>query len=97
MYFWIAIEALTPHRTTSPKTVEAMLVSAGFDPDTFGEPNLGRLAGLRADIVHSGSTDDPLIENGLLPPRDGRSPADPRCRGHFIKLDPSAHRGCIRR
>ncbi len=64
VYFWIAIEALTPHRTTSPKTVEAMLVSAGFDPDTFGEPNLGRLAGLRADIVHSGSRNHPLIETG---------------------------------
>lgn len=64
VYLWVAIEALTPHRTTSPKTIEAMLVSAGFHPDWLGEVTIGRLAGLRADIVHRGVRDHPLIRNG---------------------------------
>jgi hypothetical protein len=65
VYLWIAIEALTPHRTTSPKTIEAMLTSAGFNPDLLGEVTIGHLAGLRADIVHRGSRDHPLIREGF--------------------------------
>lgn len=64
VYLWIAIEALTPRPKTSPKTVEAMLVSAGFLPEWLGELTLGRLAGLRADIVHKGLRDHPLIHDG---------------------------------
>lgn len=64
VYLWIAIEALTPRPKTSPKTVEAMLVSAGFLPEWLGEVTLGRLAGLRADIVHKGLRDHPLIRDG---------------------------------
>ncbi len=61
VYLWIAIEALTPYRTTAPKMVEAMLVGAGFDPEWLGELGVGRLAGVRADIVHKGVRDHPLI------------------------------------
>ena len=64
VYLWIAIEALTPRPKTSPKTVEAMLVSSGFLPEWLGEVTLGRLAGLRADIVHKGLRDHPLIHEG---------------------------------
>lgn len=65
VYMWIAIEALTPHRTTSPKTVEAMLITAGFHPEILGDITVGKLAGLRAEIVHQGSRDHPLIRQGF--------------------------------
>lgn len=61
VYLWIAIEALTPHRTTSPKTVESMLVASGFNPEWLGDLPMGRLAGVRADIVHKGERDHPLV------------------------------------
>jgi hypothetical protein len=60
---WIALEALTPHRTTSPKTVEEMLLFAGFDPQ-FLDISVGRLAGLRADLVHKGEADPELVRAG---------------------------------
>jgi hypothetical protein len=64
VYLWIAIEALTPHRTTSPKTVEAMLITAGFHPEILGDITIGKLAGLRAEIVHQGTRDHPHIRDG---------------------------------
>jgi hypothetical protein len=64
VYLWIAVEALTPHKKTSPKTVEAMLVIAGFNPDWLGDVSIGHLAGLRADIVHKGARQHPLIVDG---------------------------------
>src|SRR5215216_2113023 len=61
---WIAVEALTPAPRTNPKVVEVMLISAGFDPAWLGEFAVGRLAGLRADIVHKGMRDHPQIRDG---------------------------------
>jgi hypothetical protein len=62
---WIAIEALTPARSTSPKIVEVMLIAAGFDPAWLGGVTVGTLAGLRADIVHKGIREDPRIRDGF--------------------------------
>jgi hypothetical protein len=63
LFLWIAIEALTPARSTDPKTVEAMLTAAGWDVSVH-EVSVGRLAGLRAQIVHGGIEAPALLQEG---------------------------------
>jgi hypothetical protein len=63
VYFWIAIEALTDFHTLSPKRINRALRAAGWDPSTL-PVSIGKLAGLRADIVHRGLDDLAQIREG---------------------------------
>jgi len=64
VFFWVAIEALIPQGgKNTDKQVEEALKTAGTDPATLPIP-VGRLYGLRADIVHKGLDDPPLLREG---------------------------------
>jgi hypothetical protein len=74
VFFWIALEALTKpvYGTKLSKTqkrlsdvdwVEQGLKETGLDP-TMVDPSVGRLAGLRAEIVHGGKESPALLRNG---------------------------------
>jgi hypothetical protein len=64
VFFWVAIEALIPHGgKKTEKQVEEALTNAGTDPSTL-PVSVGRLYGLRADIVHKGLEDPPLLREG---------------------------------
>jgi len=74
VFLWIALEALTKpaYGTKLTKTekklsdvdwVERGLQQAGLDP-TRVEPSVGRLAGLRAEIVHGGVESPALLRDG---------------------------------
>lgn len=60
---WIAVETLTPTRSTSPKAIESALTEVGWDI-TSQDLSVGRLAGLRAEIVHHGVENEELIKAG---------------------------------
>jgi hypothetical protein len=64
IYFWIALEALTPGETQSIKSLETMLLEAGWDMQNT-DPELGRMSGLRADIVHDAVEDPASIREGF--------------------------------
>lgn len=66
----IALESLAPSPSKSggryafdPRVVEAKIEEAGGDVASV-EPTVGRLLGLRADIVHKGLEDPPLLRDG---------------------------------
>ena len=61
--FWIALETLSTARSTSPKAIEADLAQMGWNVESL-PISVGRLAGLRAAIVHAGDESDPLIYDG---------------------------------
>jgi hypothetical protein len=74
VFMWIALEALTKpvYGTKLSKTqmrlsdvdwVERGLRDAGLDP-TAVDPSVGRLAGLRAEIVHGGVESPSLLRDG---------------------------------
>lgn len=64
VFFWVAIEALIPQGgKKTDKQVEEALKNAGIDPSTL-PVSVGRLYGLRADIVHKGLEDPPLLREG---------------------------------
>jgi hypothetical protein len=74
VFLWIALEALTkpPYGTKLTKPdkklsdvdwVERGLQQAGLDPAKV-EPSVGRLAGLRAEIVHGGVESPALLRDG---------------------------------
>jgi hypothetical protein len=63
IYFWVALEALTPGEQQSVKSLETMLVEAGWNMED-GDPELGKMAGLRADIVHDAVEDPARIREG---------------------------------
>ena len=63
VYFWIAIEALIGTDTTSPKQVVAALEDAGADLSGMSI-SVGRLAGLRAQVVHQGEEDPARLNEG---------------------------------
>jgi len=74
VFFWIALEALAKpaHGTTLSKAerrlsdvawVERAIAEAGHDPSRLA-PSVGRLAGLRAEIVHGGIEDPVLLRDG---------------------------------
>ena len=60
---WIALEGLSAARSTSPKSIEAELAQLGWDVNSL-PISIGRLAGLRADIVHGGAESSPMIYEG---------------------------------
>lgn len=73
--FWIALEALAkpPYGTKLPSSlrrrgdvewVEVAARQAGADPDQL-VPTIGKLAGLRAEIVHGGIERPELLGNGF--------------------------------
>ena len=68
---WIALEALTRPAGANKsfdevKGVENALQGAvpGLNPQLDLEPNIGRLYGLRSDVVHKGMEDPPLLREG---------------------------------
>lgn len=74
-FLWIALEALSrprygtrltneEKRRTDVRWVEMALQEAGLDPSTI-EPDVGRLAGLRAAVVHGGVEEPPLLHQGF--------------------------------
>jgi hypothetical protein len=74
VFFWIALEALTkpPYgsklskaekKTSDVAWVEQGLRNAGLNPDAL-QPPVGRLAGLRAEIVHGGVESPTLLREG---------------------------------
>jgi hypothetical protein len=63
IYFWIALEALTPGEQQAVKSLETMLVEAGWNMED-ADPELGKMAGLRADIVHHAVEDPARIREG---------------------------------
>jgi hypothetical protein len=74
VYFWIALEALakprwgtqlTAEERSRPDTkwVELAVGETGVDPDVV-DPTIGRLAGLRAEIVHGGAEQPALLRDG---------------------------------
>jgi hypothetical protein len=63
IYFWVALEALTPGEQQGVKSLETMLVEAGWNMED-GDPELGKMAGLRADIVHHAVEDPARIREG---------------------------------
>ena len=65
VFFWVALESLSESRSTSPKEIEAELLQLGWRLDSL-PVSIGRLAGLRADIVHSGVEDHDLLYEGFF-------------------------------
>lgn len=64
IFFWVGIEALIPQGgKDTTKQVENALIAAGVDPDELPIP-VGRLYGLRADVVHKGREDPDLLREG---------------------------------
>jgi len=74
VFFWIALEALSKppfgtrltakeQRRTDVKWVEDAIEDAGLDPADVN-PSVGRLAGLRAEIVHGGVEQPALLYDG---------------------------------
>ena len=65
--FWIALEALagTAGRGVVARVKDSVR-AAGVDPADV-EPSIGRLWGLRADVVHKGLHDAPLLKEGFYP------------------------------
>lgn len=74
VYFWIALEALAKPRwgtrltaeergRPDTKWVELAISEAGLDPAQV-QPTIGRLAGLRAEIVHGGVEQPDLLREG---------------------------------
>jgi hypothetical protein len=74
VFFWVALEALakpsygTPlsneeSRRTDVRWVELAVEAAGLDPSIV-QPSIGRLAGLRAEIVHGGVEHPELFSEG---------------------------------
>jgi hypothetical protein len=74
VFLWIALEALSkpPYGTklskpekklTDVQWVEQALREAGVDPSVI-KPNVGRLAGLRAEVVHGGVESPALLAEG---------------------------------
>lgn len=75
VFLWIALEALAKprygakltkeeKRCTDVAWVELALREAGLDAATI-TPDLGRLAGLRAAVVHGGIEEPPLMHEGF--------------------------------
>ncbi len=75
VFLWIALEALArpcygykltkeEKRRTDVAWVEIALREAGLDPADI-EPGVGRLAGLRAAVVHGGIENPPLLHEGF--------------------------------
>ena len=75
VFLWIALESLSKPRfgtkLTKPQKkvsdvewVEQALKEAGVDPNVI-KPDIGRLAGLRAEIVHGGVESPALLEEGF--------------------------------
>jgi hypothetical protein len=74
VFLWIALEALSKpawgtklsnaeKRRTDVEWAENAVLAAGVDPAQF-EPTVGRLAGLRAEIVHGGVEAPALLRPG---------------------------------
>lgn len=74
VFFWIALEALakpqygtnlTPEqrRLSDVNWIEQAVGEAGVDPQHVS-PSIGRLAGLRAEVVHGGVEQPPLLSEG---------------------------------
>lgn len=74
VHLWIALEALskpawgaklskTDKKRTDVEWVERAVAATGFDPSLL-DPSLGRLAGLRAEIVHGGVESPTLLRPG---------------------------------
>jgi hypothetical protein len=63
IYFWVALEAMTPGEQQSVKSLDTMLVEAGWNMED-ADPELGKMAGLRADIVHNAIEDPARIREG---------------------------------
>ena len=75
VFFWIALEALSkpPHgtkltsserRLSDVEWVERAVAEAGVTP-TDVSPTIGRLAGLRAEVVHGGVEQPALLDEGF--------------------------------
>lgn len=66
VFLWVALEALTANKAewrNVPQRLQAALEEAEFDVD--GLPvSIGRLYGLRADIVHHGNDEPDLMPKG---------------------------------
>jgi hypothetical protein len=67
VFLWIALEALSraggKRRGKHVALVERAVQEAGFDPAAI-EPRVGRLAGLRADVVHRGMEQPAILREG---------------------------------
>lgn len=69
---WVAIETLLPaagggRSRNEVREIETAIQGADttLDPKSMIDPTIGRLAGLRAQIVHQGLESDPLIAKGF--------------------------------
>jgi hypothetical protein len=71
VFLWVALEALsTPadqrerRKGTDVQWIESAVRDAGIDPDEL-DPSVGRLYGLRADVVHYGIEQPDLLREGF--------------------------------
>ncbi len=65
VFLWVALEGLVEAEGKNvPKAVQDAAESHGFDTRQL-DPSLGRLYGLRADIVHHGRSDPPHLKEGF--------------------------------
>lgn len=71
VFLWITLEALGKPRDakeaksrTDVEWIKMAVRQAGLDPATV-QPDIGRLAGLRADVVHRGIEEPPLMHEGF--------------------------------
>lgn len=69
---WIAIEALLPaagggRSRNEVREIESAIRQAdpSLDPTSMIDPSIGRLAGIRAEIVHQGLESNPMITRGF--------------------------------
>jgi hypothetical protein len=70
VFLWVALEALSApanrrerRKRTDVQWVESAVREAGLDPDKL-DPSVGRLANLRADVVHRGIEQPDLLREG---------------------------------
>lgn len=65
VFLWVALEGLVEAEGKKvARAVEDAAKGHGFDTDQL-DPPLGRLYGLRADIVHKGQSEPPLLREGF--------------------------------
>ena len=65
VFLWVALEGLVEAEGRNvPRAVQDAAESYGFDTSQL-DPSLGRLYGLRADIVHNGQSDPPHLREGF--------------------------------
>lgn len=66
VYFWTALEALAQPGEKPVRAVERLIREAGLREPEGDDVSVGRLYGLRGQVVHRAENQDPLLEKGHL-------------------------------